>query len=97
MRKSDGKELCLKIQYPGVADAIDSDMRALVRLLKLSRLVPITEQFNMWLDEVREMLAKSITILRLIPPAISARHWPMTRVLWCRKLFRNSPPTTSCA
>lgn len=60
VRKSDGKELCLKIQYPGVADAIDSDMRALVRLLKLSRLVPMTEQFNMWLDEVREMLKREV-------------------------------------
>ncbi|EKF72805.1 ABC1/ AarF family protein [Alcanivorax hongdengensis A-11-3] len=60
VRKSDGRELCLKIQYPGVADAIDSDMRALVRLLKLSRLVPITEQFNEWLDEVREMLRREV-------------------------------------
>ena len=60
VRKSDGKELCLKIQYPGVADAIDSDMRALVRLLKLSRLVPMTEQFNLWLDEVREMLKREV-------------------------------------
>lgn len=59
-RKSDGTELVLKIQYPGVADAIDSDMRALVRLLKLSRLVPITEQFNQWLDEVREMLGREV-------------------------------------
>src|SRR5699024_1268243 len=56
VRKSDGKELVLKIQYPGVADAIDSDLRALVRLLRLSRLVPITELFNEWLNEIREML-----------------------------------------
>ncbi|MDX1805293.1 MAG: AarF/ABC1/UbiB kinase family protein, partial [Alcanivorax sp.] len=60
IRKSDGRELCLKIQYPGVADAIDSDMRALVRLLKLSHLVPITDQFNQWLDEVREMLRREV-------------------------------------
>lgn len=60
IRKSDGKELVLKIQYPGVADAIDSDMRALVRLLKMSRLVPITEQFNMWLNEVKEMLRREV-------------------------------------
>ena len=59
-RKSDGRQLVLKIQYPGVADAIDSDMRALVRLLKLSRLVPITEQFNQWLDEVRAMLGREV-------------------------------------
>lgn len=60
IRKSDGKALVLKIQYPGVAQAIDSDLRALVRLLKLSRLVPITEQFNEWLDEIREMLKREV-------------------------------------
>src|SRR5690606_33996015 len=51
VRKSDGKELVLKIQYPGVADAIDSDLRAVVQLLRLSRMVPMTDQFNQWLDE----------------------------------------------
>lgn len=60
IRKSDGKELVLKIQYPGVADAIDSDMRALVQLLRLSRLVPLTDQFNQWLDEVKAMLAREV-------------------------------------
>lgn len=55
-----GRELVLKIQYPGVAEAIDSDMRALVQLLRLSRLVPITEQFSEWLDEVREMLKREV-------------------------------------
>ena len=59
-RKADGRQLVLKIQYPGVADAIDSDMRALVRLLKLSRMVPITEQFNTWLSEVQEMLRREV-------------------------------------
>ena len=60
VRKRDGRELVLKIQYPGVADAIDSDMRAVVQLLKLSRLVPITDQFNQWLDEVRAMLGREV-------------------------------------
>ena len=60
IRKSDGRELVLKIQYPGVAEAIDSDMRAIVQLLRLSRLVPITEQFNQWLQEVREMLGREV-------------------------------------
>ncbi|MDF1820945.1 MAG: AarF/ABC1/UbiB kinase family protein [Alcanivoracaceae bacterium] len=60
VRKSDGRELVLKIQYPGVADAIDSDLRAIVQLLRVSRLVPITEQFNEWLDEVRAMLAREV-------------------------------------
>ncbi|MBZ2187875.1 AarF/ABC1/UbiB kinase family protein [Alcanivorax sp. JB21] len=60
VRKSDGRELVLKIQYPGVADAIDSDMRAVVQLLRLSRMVSITEQFNQWLDEVRAMLGREV-------------------------------------
>ncbi|PKM22910.1 MAG: ABC transporter [Gammaproteobacteria bacterium HGW-Gammaproteobacteria-14] len=58
--KTDGRELVLKIQYPGVAAAIESDLRAIVQLLRLSRLVPITEQFNEWLDEVREMLGREV-------------------------------------
>lgn len=58
--RDSGRELVLKIQYPGVADAIDSDMRALVHLLRLSRLVPITEQFREWLDEVRAMLEREV-------------------------------------
>ena len=62
-RKSDGLELVLKIQYPGVADAIDSDMRALVQLLRLSRLVPLTEQFDQWLGEVRAMLRREVDYL----------------------------------
>ncbi|MFP5383977.1 MAG: ABC1 kinase family protein [Gammaproteobacteria bacterium] len=59
-RKSDGRELALKIQYPGVAAAIDSDLQALVQLLKLTRLVPITEEFNGWLDEVHAMLSREV-------------------------------------
>lgn len=59
-RKSDGRELALKIQYPGVAAAIDSDLQALVQLLKLTRLVPITEEFNAWLDEVHAMLSREV-------------------------------------
>lgn len=59
-RKSDGKELALKIQYPGVAAAIDSDLQAMVQLLKLTRLVPITEEFNQWLDEVHSMLKREV-------------------------------------
>ncbi len=59
-RKSDGLELALKIQYPGVADAIDSDLDAVVRLLRLTRAVPITEDFQGWLDEVRSMLKREV-------------------------------------
>lgn len=59
-RKRDGRELALKIQYPGVADAIDSDLQAVVQLLRLTRLIPITEEFNGWLAEVRAMLNREV-------------------------------------
>jgi len=55
-RKSDGLDLCLKIQYPGVAEAVDSDLNDVATLLKLAKLVTLGSDFDEWLDEVREMM-----------------------------------------
>ncbi len=59
-RKSDGRELCLKIQYPGVADAIDSDLDAVARLLRWTRLISPETDFDAWLDEIRDMLHREV-------------------------------------
>lgn len=59
-RKSDGLELVLKIQYPGVAEAIDSDMSLFKNMLKLTRMVPQTREFDQWFDEVREMMHREV-------------------------------------
>ena len=59
-RKSDGLELVLKIQYPGVAEAIDSDMNLFRNMLKLTRMVPQTREFDQWFDEVREMMHREV-------------------------------------
>ncbi|OAL86234.1 ABC transporter [Acinetobacter sp. SFD] len=59
-RKSDGMELVLKIQYPGVAEAIDSDMSLFKNMLKLTRMVPQTREFDQWFDEVREMMHREV-------------------------------------
>jgi len=59
-RKSDGVELVLKVQYPGVADAIDSDMNLFRNMLKLTRMVPQTREFDQWFDEVREMMHREV-------------------------------------
>lgn len=40
-RLTDGREVVVKIRYPGVADAVDADIDNLGRLLKLSRFLPI--------------------------------------------------------
>jgi len=60
-RKSDGLELVLKIQYPGVAEAIDSDMSLFKNMLKLTRMVPQTREFDQWFEEVREMMHREVS------------------------------------
>lgn len=59
-RKADGQELVLKVQYPGVADAIDSDMNLFRNMLKLTRIVPQTREFDQWFEEVREMMHREV-------------------------------------
>lgn len=55
-----GEEICLKVQYPGVAQAIDSDLNAVAQLLKLARLVSFGPAFDDWLEEVRTMMHREV-------------------------------------
>ncbi len=55
-RKKDGLELCVKIRYPGVAEAIESDVRTLQRLVTMTRMAPQGLDLAPVFDEVREML-----------------------------------------
>ncbi|MDF2445851.1 MAG: transporter [Moraxellaceae bacterium] len=59
-RRSDGTELVLKIQYPGVAEAIDSDLNLVTQMLRLTKAVPQTREFEEWLDEVRMMMHREV-------------------------------------
>ncbi|HEX4896143.1 MAG TPA: AarF/ABC1/UbiB kinase family protein [Solimonas sp.] len=59
-RRKDGLELCIKIQYPGVADAIESDLNTLSRLLIMTRLTPKGLDLTPVLNEVREMLHREV-------------------------------------
>lgn len=60
VRKSDGLKIVLKIQYPGVAEAIDSDMSLFRNMLKLTRMVPQTREFDEWFEEVRDMMHREV-------------------------------------
>ncbi len=60
VRKSDGKEICLKIQYPGVADAVDNDLNAVAQILRWTKMVTLGKDFDDWLEEVREMLHREV-------------------------------------
>lgn len=59
-RRRDGAELCVKIQYPGVADSIESDLNTLSRLLIVTRLAPKGLDLVPVLNEVREMLHREV-------------------------------------
>ncbi|HVT34790.1 MAG TPA: AarF/ABC1/UbiB kinase family protein [Nevskiaceae bacterium] len=59
-RKSDGLALCVKVQYPGVADAIESDISTLSRLLLMTRLAPKGLDLEPVFNEVREMLHREV-------------------------------------
>ncbi len=59
-RLGDGLEICLKTQYPGVAEAVDSDIDAVAQLLKLARVIPSGQDFDEWLDEVRHMMHREV-------------------------------------
>ena len=63
-RKSDGLELCLKIQYPGLAESIDSDMRTLSRLLLMARVVPKELDLTPMFKEIQEMLHQEVDYRR---------------------------------
>jgi len=62
-RKSDGLELVVKIQYPGVANSIDSDIRTLSTLLQMTRLAPKGLDLTPMFAEVREMLLREVDYL----------------------------------
>ena len=59
-RKSDGRELVLKVQYPGVASAIDSDVRTMTRIVSMSKLMPKGISLEPIMEEVREMLHQEV-------------------------------------
>ncbi len=59
-RRRDGRWLVLKIQYPGVADAIESDIRSLQRIVVMTRMAPRGLNLDPIFAEVREMLHREV-------------------------------------
>ncbi len=55
-----GEKLCIKVQYPGVAKTIDADLNAVIRLLRLARLLESTRAVDDWLRDVRELLHQEV-------------------------------------
>lgn len=56
--KATGEMICLKIQYPNVDKAINSDLKTLRTLLNTLKLLPRDLNMDVVFDEVREMLVQ---------------------------------------
>lgn len=60
----EGQEIVLKIQYPGVAESIESDVDNLRSLLRLARLVPGGVDLDSMTDEVKRELRQEVDYQR---------------------------------
>lgn len=56
--RSTGEQVVVKIQYPGVASAIDTDIRTLSRLVQATRLAPKALDLAPIFSELRDMLVR---------------------------------------
>jgi predicted unusual protein kinase regulating ubiquinone biosynthesis (AarF/ABC1/UbiB family) len=61
---SSGEWICLKIQYPGLAQVIDADFDAVVRMLLLARWVKAGRELDDWLESMRAHLHNEIDYVR---------------------------------
>lgn len=62
--KATGEEVVVKIQYPGVASAIDTDIKTLSRLISATRLAPKALDLSGVFHELREMLVRECDYLQ---------------------------------
>lgn len=52
----DGRDVAVKVQYPGVADALQSDIKALKSALIYARVVASRERLDAYMDEIHQIL-----------------------------------------
>ncbi len=57
---SDGREVAVKVQYPGVADALESDLKTLKSMLIYARAVMDKERLEAYLAEIRSIMEQEL-------------------------------------
>jgi len=62
--RATGERICLKVQYPGLAEVIDSDFDAVVRMLLLARWLKAGRDLDDWLESLRTHLHNEIDYAR---------------------------------
>lgn len=60
----DGREIVLKVQYPGVAQSIDSDVDNIAGLVRLSGLLPVTLDIQPLLEDAKAQLQDEADYLK---------------------------------
>lgn len=60
VHKYSGRRVVLKIQYPNVADAIESDLALFKKLLKVTGILPQTRTLDEWFDEIGHLLHREV-------------------------------------
>ncbi|KAK3696377.1 hypothetical protein QZH41_020250 [Actinostola sp. cb2023] len=60
----DGRQVAIKIQYPGVAESIDSDIDNLMTVLKITKLIPEEYFVQAAMDVARRELAWEVDYIR---------------------------------
>jgi len=63
-RKADGRALCLKIQYPGVAEAIESDFDDVIRFMQVSRWLTRDASAMSVIEDLRNLLRQEVDYRR---------------------------------
>ncbi|MGK5089988.1 AarF/ABC1/UbiB kinase family protein [Bdellovibrionota bacterium FG-2] len=63
-RCSDGKRLAMKIQYPGVDQAIEGDLKALRSIFSIAQLIPKSPAYDELFREIRQMLHQEVDYQR---------------------------------
>ena len=63
-RAADGRELALKIQYPGVARSIESDVSNVAALLRLGRVLPVELDVSGLIAEAKRQLRQEADYLQ---------------------------------
>jgi predicted unusual protein kinase regulating ubiquinone biosynthesis (AarF/ABC1/UbiB family) len=60
VRKSDGAVIALKIQYPGVDQAIEGDLKVLKYVFSVTKLIPKGPKYDQIFEEVKTMLHQEV-------------------------------------
>jgi predicted unusual protein kinase regulating ubiquinone biosynthesis (AarF/ABC1/UbiB family) len=69
-----GHSICLKVQYPGIQKAIDSDFVQFVRILRMSRWMRADRDLDDLLDEIRSLLHQEVDYHREARMTSDMRH-----------------------